>query len=95
VGKGGPIQRRLVSLERKLKPKPDTECPECGGPIPGQNMYAVLNKAGKPFWGVCGSCGLALDNHGRACCPHRLGPGEQRSRPKLYGPAMAGLIERM
>ncbi len=86
---------RLASLERKhSRAKPST-CPECRGPVPGQNSYVLVNKARQPWWGVCQTCGLALDKHGKACCPYALKKGEARGHCKVYGPGMAELIDRI
>ena len=72
------VHARLTALERALAPTGPTTCPECLGPVPGVNLMVCLTKKGKPRWGACRSCGLALNKDGRACAPCPMAPGKPR-----------------
>ncbi|MBY0261637.1 MAG: hypothetical protein K2Q20_04805 [Phycisphaerales bacterium] len=77
--------KRVDRLERDLRAKaaPAT-CPDCGGPCPGRSAYVVQGMDGRPKWGVCPRCGLALDHTGRASPAWPWTPGMGMGI-KVYG----------
>lgn len=89
------MHARLVAMERAVADRVLHDCAECRGPVPGANVYVFAEDDGRLAFGACGSCGLALDEHGRALAPRRLKKGERRGHPKAYWPGLAEVIARM
>ena len=77
------IRNRIGSLERILAESNPSDCPKCGGPIPGQNGWEVVDdyESGRLCWGRCSTCGLALDPHGKPLSAYRLSSAQHRHRP--------------
>lgn len=67
--------------EHAIRPR---VCRECGGPVPGANMFVWCNKRGRPKWGNCAACGLAVDKGKRAFAAVPCSGTEHRTS-KMYG----------